>query len=408
MESHPGPQSPFNPFTPSPRSAGAQDEELFFEAHMNLAPMPDMPPPPPPFTPREATIAQIPEATVVGRMPNQLPPPIPSSQRKKKKKDKKDKDKKKDKLKKKNGSSSNGRSYSQYDSVSSSHDDGSNIVHYETEEGEGKSSLFSFCKPKEKTPPSSSATWVAGGNADANGATPKVGNTEATRNQRTALQRINIGELNSAAGEGTTIPQILAKMRFLTVLLSALTIAFEAYAMFFHAIFLHANKMVLGAYLYFFIGLLLCFEAVRGTPVPTSGVRLDAFGNGLNAVQVAEIVWKLALEKRWARQVRYFFQNNFGILYSCVGRGVYFCFVGSLALGQGFLLIEILGACFMLMGLWTISLSFRYPALEKAMLMDLEDEFGERQEGADGGGSVVSWSSIRSSSRSDERSSLLK
>jgi hypothetical protein len=28
----------------------------------------------------------------------------------------------------------------------------------------------------------------------------------------------------------------------------------------------------------------------------------------------------------------------------------------------------------MIMGLWTISLSFRYPALEKAMIMNLDDD----------------------------------
>jgi hypothetical protein len=79
------------------------------------------------------------------------------------------------------------------------------------------------------------------------------------------------------------------------------------------------------------------------------------------------------------------------------------------AIGQKFLLIEILGAGFVLFGLWTISLRFRYPALEKAMIMDLENEFGECDDISLAGESAVTWSSFHSSIRSNsgEKRNLL-
>jgi hypothetical protein len=135
-------------------------------------------------------------------------------------------------------------------------------------------------------------------------------------------------------------------------------------------------------------------------------------GNGvnINAAQVAaELAWTIVLEKKWARRTRYFLQNNFGILYSCVGRGLYLCFVGSVAVGQNFLLIQVCGLGFVLMGLWTITLSFRFPSLENAMVMNLEDEFGKKSDNVSvgGGSSVITWSSIPGSIHSDETRSLL-
>jgi len=422
------PNSPFDPFEPSPRSAefraqlftGEEKEEYFFEAATHLAPMPDAPPPPPPLTPpREAggTIVRLPESRKESvnippttsnkqqmtsprlepervppvQMPEHLPPPIPPSKRKNKKSKKKKKDKK-NKLHKitSNGGGGGGKSYAQYNAISPSASPSSNdqnIVHYNADNGEETSYLTTIAQSFHR-------------------------------------RKVNTGELNSAAGEGTTVPQILSRIRLMTYVLSGLTISFEAYAMFFNILLLQADKFVLGFYLLFFVALLLLFEIVRGDPVPAANMfynrnGANPFGNVNvnvnvninNAAEVADIVWKMVLEKRWARQIRYFLQNNVGILYSCTGRGVYLCFVGSVALGQGFFLIEILGAGFMLMGLWTIFLSFRFPALEKALIMDLEGEFGERDDEVSvNSGSAVTWSSVRShsSAKGEEHKSLLQ
>lgn len=408
------PHSPFDPFEPSPRSAefqaqlanGEDSDDFYFEAATDLAPMPNTPPPPPPMTPpREsygsapapaaATIAQLPPDSIIGTnkqtrprppgqiMPEGLPPPIPPSKRK----NKKSKKKKKDKKNKIPRNASNG-----------------------------------------------SAGSVGGGGAGA-GAGGKSYNqyspmtpASPTIDENLPLRRnkINTGELNSAAGEGTTIPQILARMRFMTYALSGLTYAFEAYAMFFHILFLKADKFVLGFYLLFFVALLLLFEIVRGDPVPAANVLYNQMQKGhmnvnihngsinMNVNNAAEIVWKMALDQRWARQIRYFLQDNFGMLYSCSGRGLYLCFVGSVALGQEFIIIELIGVGFMILGFWTVFLSFRFPALEKALIMeDLEHEFGSRrgmeQDDASSihSGSAVTWSSVHSSTRSEEARSLL-
>lgn len=446
------PKSPFDPFEPSPRSAdfqtqletGETDEEFFFEAAPNLAPMPDVPPPPPPFTPPRgpiATIAELPEDDSVGspaehvhltvnanvdanantnanvsetrpprpQMPDHMPPPIPSSKRKKPKKKKK-KDKKKSQKTAQNGG---GRSYSQYNSISSSSSPKSQSpreqgVYYEDDGGENKSPLLKFCVPEG---PNSSWAHPA---ESTDGSTISRGKT--TIHQPFGRPKVNTGELNSAAGEGTTVPQILSKFRFFAYVLSGLTVSFELYAMFFNILFLQADKFVLGFYLLFFVAVLLLFEIVRGDPVPASDVYYNSGRRSFvnvninNATEVADIVWRMALEQRWARQVRYFLQDNFGILYSGTGRGVYLCIVGSLALGQGFIIIEIIGACFMLMGLWTIYLSFRFPSLEKALIMDLEHEFGNVDHQDDASGSAVTWSSVKSnsSSRSEESRTLLQ
>lgn len=492
-----GPQSSFNPSQPPSRENSNSDDEFFFESHMNLAPMPDVPPPPPPADGQDVpqhqyaghsnknekkiergegelkggmdpmkvstihnsgnsnieekvergegnskgmdpmTVSKIHSHAASmpsGEMPSEVPPPVPSSKRKKEKAAKKSKKKKKDKEKDKDkekkdkkklidvkspkSKSKSGerkgksRSYSEYNS-SAKDKNGHNIVHYESEEGENRASLFSFCKPNDAAVGKATGSipaWNKNGPTIANLPTPKIGG-------RRRMRGINTGVANSAAGEGTTVPQLLSTMRFFTFLLSALTIAFEVWAMFFNVVFLQADKVVLGAYLLFFVGLLLLYEFVRGSPVPESNINISLEGIvrkgsiNLNAAQVAELVWTLVLEKRWARHLRYFLQNNFGILYSCIGKGTFLCFVGSVAIGQKFILIEILGIGFVVFGMWTISLRFRYPSLEKAMVMDLESEFGEEDDSSVAGASAVSWSSIHSSIRSTsnkgERRSLL-
>jgi len=542
-----GPQSPFDPFEPSPKSIEfkskmqEQDpEEFFFEAHMTLAPMPDMPPPSPPA----AAVAVVPTTSSIfsgsdttttttrysaehlykqnnqedqdheysnvytrssksSTMPagqiasesientsttsihsssfstTNATPTIALIDAENKKMDKKSKKSKKKKSKKKSssedtgtsskekrksgsgggrkngrdkstskgsGSGSGGKYYSQYSNMSQhqKEEDGYYGDDHSEEENKGSSSLLSFCRPKKA---STSTSLPKHGNAlwndrDAHAMpTPKIGKqmsssknkqqpqrpplpptTGASRLWAPSSNRINTGELNSAAGEGTTVPEILSKIRFWTISLSGLTIILESYAIVFNTLFLQAPMVILGVYLLFFIALLILFEVVRGDPVPTSSVAGGgggglllvkaavggSGGGGINASQVAELAWTIVLERKWARRTRYFLQNNFGMLYSCVGRGIYLCFVGSVAVGQNFILIQVLGLGFILMGLWTISLSCRFPLLEKAMIMNLEDEFGDvRDDASIGGSSVVTWSSIPSSIRSDETRSLL-
>merc|ERR1712038_393023 len=125
------------------------------------------------------------------------------------------------------------------------------------------------------------------------------------------------------------------------------------------------------------------------------------------SIAAASEVVNTAVEQKHARRVRFFLQDNFGILYSCVGRGLYFCLVGGLALGEGIIFMEVIGYSFMLMGVWMISLRFRYPSLDKAFVMDfsLDDEFGENRNGGVGSSrgslydnedqdSAVTWSSV--------------
>ena len=343
-------------------------------------------------------------------MPDELTPSIPAAKRKKKSKKKK---KKKDKNKSQKNES-NGKSYSQYHGdAPKGNRDGHNIVQYGTDQGENNGSLFSFCEPQAD--PSASSAWSKDGRKGTFVTGIPGMNSPDINGRRLG---INTGQLNSAEGEGTTIPQLLDKIRFFTIIFSGTTIVIEVWSMIVKIIFLQASKIVLGIYLLFFVGLLLLFEAVRGTPIPTASISSNVdglYGNlNFNATQMAEIVWKTALEQRWARQVRYFLQDNFGILYSCVGRGFYLCFIGSVAIGQGFPQ-SINGFCFMLMGLWTLTLRCRFPSLEKAMIMDLESEFGEERERLHsrflGSKNGITWSSVRSAGSSvgsDERQGLLR
>ncbi|GFH53620.1 predicted protein [Chaetoceros tenuissimus] len=328
--------------------------------------------------------------------------------------------------------------------------------YYYDSDGEDRPSVLSFCKPEPPPPPKSKKKKTKSTKAKsvkpkakkkrkenedwnrlpeqnkskqnknkssflANLPTPKIG-----RRVRMRLpgERINTGVLNSAAGEGTTIPQLLETMRYSTLVLCGVTICFESWAMFFNAILLKPDRVILGVYLLFFVGLLLIYEFVRGNPVPTvdhTAMLANAIpflGNGninsrdLNTEDVVGLVWTVVLQKRWVRRIRYFLQNNFGILYSCLGKGFYFCFVGTVAIGQKFIIIELVGIGFIVLGLWTITLSYRYPAIEKAMIVDLEREFGTMDGSSSRSHSnsiSLSWTSVHSSINNggDETTSLL-
>lgn len=395
-----------------------------------------------PTTPPRFPTEQAPPTPTIAKVPNGKPPKAESKKNgKKKKKKSKDKQKKKNanqdmnkKGKKAKDQDGNGRAYQeQYNTTqtplpsarSYNGTERSKIVNYNDNQKKEKKGfsifrLFSYKPPSSPKPQVNS--WEKTPGLD--NRSPRSGwNGYADQNDQFRPMKINIGVTNSADGEGTTIPQLMHRMRFMTLILSGLTIAFESWAIMIQAVFLQANKVILGAFLLFFIGLLLCVELVRGTPVPYSVAASAGSGmpmlderlvsSGLvqqslnqsfnNAANLVDVVWRGALEELWARRLRYFLQDNFGIFYSCLGRGFLFFFLGSLAWGQQFFVIRAIGLAFMMMGTWTISLKFRYPAFDKMLMMELDNEFGESRavEVDDvGESSVISWSSVGGSNKS--------
>jgi hypothetical protein len=230
---------------------------------------------------------------------------------------------------------------------------------------------------------------------------------------RSGKPKINIGELNSALGEGTTVPQLLTRMRYITFFLAICTIIMESWAFLFHVILLETDKVVMGFYLMFFVGLLVCYEIVRGQPRPGSFVD----GNWTDLVvfqefDITELVWKTVLESKVARQIRYFLQENFGILYSCWGRGLYLLFVGGICFGQGILWMgKLVGGMFFMFGIWTISLKYHNPLFEKALIMDLDHEFkADATYPKYDRDRIVTWTSLRSRMNHNvgERQRLIK
>jgi len=404
-------------------------------------------PPSPEQAPSQNVVTAIPTRVI---MPEELPPVIPGTRNKKKskkrtkkdgeggvqgtgeKKKKKKKGSKKSKEKGKDGTNTktstkakaslsdvrNGNSHQQqYNTIEP--------INYPQQQNTSKNKVGGIFSSLFQPNPSHVKSLYANNSKPSSGrraqlmqniGSPRTA-TEETETRR--LMRVNIGVTNSADGEGTTIPQILHRMRVATLTLSGLTIAFESWAMIFNTIFLKADKVILGWYLLFFVGLLLCFEFVRGTPkahsISMMGIideRRFVDGNlNLNmqhaASEMADVVWRNALEERWARQLRYFLQDNFGIFYSCIGRAFFFMVIGGLAFGQDFILIQVIGIGFMLMGIWLITLRMRYPSLEKALVMDLEHEFGGVRSGGsqstmnstnNDNESVISWSNVSGAS----------
>lgn len=199
----------------------------------------------------------------------------------------------------------------------------------------------------------------------------------------------NTGFLNSSNGEGTTLPQLMMKMRLLTLIHVAITLFVLGFNVLSKVVFLQADKIVLSAYLFFFTILLLAFEIVRGSP------KVDTKLLSSETSAIVKVVWGTVVQNPISRKVRYMLQSNFGILYSCKGRGVYLVFMGTVAIGQGWPMV-FLGISYIVFGIWTVTLGWRYPLLEDALVMDeLEEEFGTKvQTLFDSGRSAVTWSSI--------------
>lgn len=235
----------------------------------------------------------------------------------------------------------------------------------------------------------------------------------ATRYTNMGRRKVNIGELNSAHGEGTTVPQLLTRVRYMTFFLALCTTIMESWAFLFQLVSLKTDKIIMGFYLMFFVGLLVCYEIVRGQPRPGSFVDGNWTDLGVfQELDIAELAWKTVLQSKLAKRIRYFLQENFGILYSCWGRGIYLCFVGGIALGQGILWMgKLVGSMFFMFGIWTISLKYRNPLFEKALIMDLDHEFKnqDRYQKYEGDG-IVTWTSLRSRINNNvgERQRLIK
>ena len=73
--------------------------------------------------------------------------------------------------------------------------------------------------------------------------------------------------------------------------------------------------------------------------------------------------------------------------------------MGGVAIGQGWPMY-CLGISYICLGLWTITLGWRYPLLEEALVMEeLEEEFGVKIPTVfDSNRSAVTWSSLNSGS----------
>jgi hypothetical protein len=280
-------------------------------------------------------------------------------------------------------------------STTSTHGNGNGISYYnDSEEGVDPPSILNFCRPKKKQEMTTHGDRIPNHNEPPISTyTSKTidGNIiHINTNTGSMLQGgPNTGFLNSSNGEGTTLPELMMKMRLLNLLHVAVTLFFLGFNILSKVFFLQADKIVLGAYLFFFTILLLSFEIVRGSPQ----VDTKLISSETNAI--VKVVWGTVLQNPISRKVRYFLQSNFGILYSCKGRGLYLAFMGGVAIGQGWPMI-CLGISYIVFGIWTVTLGWRYPLLEDALVMDeLEEEFGGKVKTLfDSGRSAVTWSSI--------------
>lgn len=216
----------------------------------------------------------------------------------------------------------------------------------------------------------------------------------------------NTGELNSALGEGTTIPEVLDRTRILHVLHILAVFILEWNSFFWHVISLQIERVLLAVGLVFLAVLLGCFEAVRGEPTLArshiarhSNIRFGTpVSSGLtaNGLAAGAVVYELVLSGRRER-IRNFLHKYVGILYSCIGRGIYLCVMGGLSWAHNTLLMEILGVSFGILGVWTITLHCRYPGLVK-IYKEQKSMKRNVSVGVDDdssvGGSIIAWSSV--------------
>lgn len=363
---------------------------------------------------------------------------IPPSNKKKKKKKKKGKKQSKtgNKTKESNTATTNmdastAASYAstyrqQYNAMQKSNESGPAILNYHEDEEEEDlfcnapilQRLFGSSRRKKKYNPISNDTTINYGDNEWTYSTSSRQEPFAKRNKEplssppssTSVTTSsffpstpNTGVLNSSDGEGTTIPQLLVRMRILNIIHVLLTLSLEGWALLGNVITLNFARVILGIYFIFFVVLLGIFELLRGRPISMTTVSEDDDGtNGSASTQtnggmssfanipaqqaqlMGSVLWKMVVDGEQTRSVRRFMQDNFGILYSCKGRGVYICLVGGIAVGQGWL-IALLGFSFICLGLWTISLGIRYPALDKAFTsnLDTEEEFWRTAGGGD-------------------------
>lgn len=234
-----------------------------------------------------------------------------------------------------------------------------------------------------------------------------------------STRTINTGELNSAAGEGTTIPEVLGKARMLHILHVLAVFVLEAYTLLWHIVSFQIERLLWGAALLFLASLLGCFEIVRGQATLADVDRTLTFqdivhiGNrssrfGTSALNSAEsVIYKVVVTGPKRRRIRAFLQKYVFILYSSIGRGLYLCVMGGVAWMHDEILMRILSISFGCLGLWTIVLRCRVPGLDrvfehhKGWTRHDDEEDGDDSSILTGTsaatrGSIVTWSSITS------------
>mmetsp|Transcript_1322 Transcript_1322/g.3610 ORF Transcript_1322/g.3610 Transcript_1322/m.3610 type:complete len:302 (-) Transcript_1322:255-1160(-) len=139
---------------------------------------------------------------------------------------------------------------------------------------------------------------------------------------------VNRGVANSAMGSGTTLPELVVRMRIINMTLCTFAILFEIPSFLSKALF-NPPRAVLAGYLAFLAGLLCCFE--------------------LHVPAIARFV-----------------RSNFGLLYSPMGRACFLFLMGGLCVGQGGILEIMLGGIMVANGFYTLYIPCKYPGFEKA------------------------------------------
>jgi len=250
-----------------------------------------------------------------------------------------------------------------------------------------------------------------------------------SHSSRPITSPINTGELNSAEGPGTTIEELQFRIRMLHIGISVLVYLFTGFAFLGDLLTLKIPELILTIYLVFFTTILCCFEFARGVSTstittiestPFSGLSTKAkktlsmlHGGGAN-----HFTQHNTFLTPMQRSIQLFLKDNFGILYSCVGRGICLIVAGGLALGQGFMIMHFIGELFIFLGLWTISLKFRFPTLDMTYENDLVRSIVVQDSGSKSfgfgfgtggdesthacnseGGSIATWTSLHESQR---------
>jgi len=236
--------------------------------------------------------------------------------------------------------------------------------------------------------------------------------------------RPNIGQLNSAGGEGTTTPQLLLRIRILHVVHILLIYFIVGNSLFLQSLSLQIERIGLEVALVVLATLLGCFEVTRGTPTLTnnyhhidnnisnsnsgnSNNNRNRFGtttsNLLDNSKAAgeAMMYRVIVNGPRRQRIRQFLRKYVCVLYYCIGRGSYLCVMSGLAWVSDTLLMRLLSVSLGLLGLWTILLRYFYPGLDRVcgeewdFASETDAEYGDVDSSIlTSLGSVVTWSSV--------------